>query len=81
LCPLCLLCPFIRDSKVNFDAKTFLQSLFDTQVSEDLPPEWAEEYEERAGILEFDGGLTRQQAETRALKEIAGRKKMTIWQT
>ena len=43
------------------------------RVSEELPPEWAEEYEERAGILEFDGGLTRQQAETLALKEMGGR--------
>ncbi len=60
---------------MNFDAKTFLQSLFETQVSEDLPPEWAEEYGERAGILEFDGGLTRQQAETQAMKEMAGRMK------
>lgn len=58
---------------MNYDAKTFLQGLFEAQISDDLPPEWAEEYEERAGILEFDGGLPRQQAEIQALREISGR--------
>jgi hypothetical protein len=56
---------------VNFDAREFLQSLFGMQVSEDLPPEWAEEYEERAAILEYDGGLAREDAEAQALQEIS----------
>jgi len=60
---------------VNFDAKEFLQSLFGMQVSEDLPPEWVEEYEERAGILEFDGYLARQQAEDQAKRELQKRTK------
>ena len=60
---------------MNYDAKTFLKSLFGIEVSEDLPPEWADEYEERAGILEFDGGLPREQAETQALKEMNTRLK------
>jgi len=58
---------------VNFDAKTFLQSLFETQVSEDLPPEWVEDYEERAAILEFDGGLSREEADAQAIREIIER--------
>lgn len=58
---------------MNFDAKTFLQSLFETQVSEDLPPEWVEDYEERAAILEFDGGLSREEADAQAIREIIER--------
>lgn len=33
----------------------------------DLTPEELEEFEERAGIMEFDGGLPRAEAERRAL--------------
>ena len=62
---------------MNFDAKTFLQSLFEAQISEDLPPEWIEEYEERAGILEFDGYLARHQAEEQAKRELQERIKKT----
>ena len=58
---------------MSFDAKEFLQSLFETQISGLLPPEWMEEYEERAGILEFDGGLAHQRAEGQALRELAKR--------
>jgi len=58
---------------VSFDAKEFLQSLFETRISEYLPPEWTEEYEERAGILELDGGLVRQRVEDQALREVAKR--------
>lgn len=32
----------------------------------DWPEDWRYRYDERAGIMEFDGDLTRQQAETRA---------------
>jgi hypothetical protein len=60
---------------VSFDAKEFLQSLFGTQVFEDLPPEWMEEYEERAAILEFDGGFGRREAENQAQVEIEERAK------
>ena len=60
---------------MNFNAKEFLQSLFETQISGILPPEWMEEYDERAAILEFDGGLSRQEAENQALQEIRARKK------
>lgn len=32
----------------------------------DWPAEWLENYEERAGIMEYDGGLTRKEAEEQA---------------
>ncbi len=37
---------------------------------DDLPMDWRIEYEERAAILEFDGGLTRDEADEQALSEI-----------
>lgn len=40
---------------------------------DDLPMDWRIEFEERAAILEYDGGLTREDAETQALTEIAER--------
>ena len=65
---------------MGFNAREFLRSLFEIHSSVDLPGEWLEEYEERAAILEFDGGLTRQQAETEALREIEGRiKNLKKW--
>jgi hypothetical protein len=33
---------------------------------DDLPPDWHELWEERAAIMEFDGGLPREQAEALA---------------
>lgn len=58
---------------MNFNAKTFLQSLFETQIYEVLPAEWIEEYEERAGILEYDGCLARQRVEDQAKRELQKR--------
>ena len=40
---------------------------------EDLPAEWRVEYEERAAIVEYDGGLSRDEADSQALQEIEGR--------
>ena len=40
---------------------------------DDLPMDWRIEYEERAAILEYDGGLTREDAETHAFGEIQRR--------
>lgn len=37
---------------------------------EDREARWAEAYEERAAIMQFDGGLSRQDAERRAGQEI-----------
>ena len=38
-----------------------------------LPMEWRIEFEERAAILEYDGGLSRDEADRQALNEIAER--------
>ena len=40
-----------------------------------LPIEWRVEFEERAAILEFDGGLSREKADSQALQEIIERLK------
>jgi len=42
---------------------------------EDLPTEWRIDFEERAAILEYDGRLSREDAETEALDEIQERMK------
>lgn len=39
----------------------------------DLPMDWRIEFEERAAILEYDGGLPREKAEVLALREIFAR--------
>ena len=44
---------------------------------DDLPMDWRIDYEERAAILEYDGNLTREDAETQALTEIAERIRST----
>ena len=41
----------------------------------DLPLEWRIEFEERAAILEYDGGLSRTNADQQALNEIRERMK------
>ena len=40
---------------------------------DDLPMDWRIEFEERAAILEYDGGLSRAEADSQALREIAER--------
>ena len=42
---------------------------------EDLPIEWQVEFEERAAILEYDGGLSRDEADAQAFREITERLK------
>lgn len=61
---------------MNFDAKEFLESLFGMQIYEDLPREWIEDFEERGAILEYDGGLGREEAEKQAVQEIKTRLKV-----
>ena len=41
----------------------------------DLSMDWRIEYEERAAILEYDGGLSREEADTQALQEMNARLK------
>ncbi len=36
----------------------------------DLPMDWRIDFEERAAILEYDGGLSRDEADSQALREI-----------
>jgi hypothetical protein len=43
-----------------------------TQHIQQLSPNQREWFEERAGIMEFDGRMPREQAERLALKEVAG---------
>ena len=40
---------------------------------DDLSIDWRIEFEERAAILEYDGGLSRNEADSQALREIAER--------
>jgi hypothetical protein len=66
---------------MSFNAVEFLHGLvnereaLEGQISSpyDLPMEWRIEYEERAAILEYDGGLSREQADKQALSEILER--------
>ncbi|MDI6450227.1 hypothetical protein [Anaerobaca lacustris] len=39
----------------------------------DLPMDWRIDWEERAAILEYDGGLNREEADRQALDEIVDR--------
>ena len=38
-----------------------------------LPMDWRIEFEERAAILEYDGGLSRDEADQQALREVLAR--------
>jgi hypothetical protein len=69
---------------MKYDALTFLEGLFRQTAEqavgsgpeirvEDLDPEWRVEWEERAAVLEYDGGHSREHAEALALSEIIGR--------
>ncbi len=42
---------------------------------DDLPMDWRIEFEERAAILQYDGGLSRDEADEQALQEICERMK------
>jgi hypothetical protein len=50
---------------VDLDIKAFLP--------QGLPPEWHEEWDERAATMEFDGGMPRERAEALALADILKR--------
>jgi hypothetical protein len=43
-----------------------------------LPMEWRYEYEERAAILQYDGGLSREEADKQAYREIIKRLEYTV---
>jgi len=44
-----------------------------TVAPESLPMDWRIEWEERAAIMEYDGGLPREHAEAEALRDIVSR--------
>ena len=58
-----------------YDAEEFLEGLFrpaDPPATpeigpDDLPPDWRNAWEERAAIMEYDGGLPKEHAEAAAL--------------
>jgi len=55
---------------MRYDAVAFLERLFKSSpgpTAHDFSAEWRAEYEERAAIREYDGGLPREQAEHSAL--------------
>jgi len=43
---------------------------------DDLPGDWRVEWEERAAIMEYDGGLPREHAEAEALTDVLRRMKI-----
>lgn len=67
---------------MTFDARQFLAELFRPGTARggtpaDLPAEWRDVFEERASIMEYEGGLSREHAEAAALDET--RRSMAIW--
>ncbi len=46
---------------------------------DDLPMDWRIEFEERAAIMQYDGGLSREEADRRAFSEILERIKRLGW--
>ncbi len=61
---------------MRFDALAFLEGLFKEPPNPpplsptDLPADWHVLWDERAAVMEYDGGLPREQAEHLALLEI-----------
>lgn len=61
---------------MQYDAIEFLEALFaspdmrQANVRTDLPPEWVVAWDERAAVMEYDGGLPRERAEYLALLEV-----------
>ena len=70
---------------MRFDAVAFLESLFQVPATiegttnasfkkelhpKDLPADWHFVWDERAAIMEYDGGLTREHAEVAALQDV-----------
>ena len=62
---------------MQFDAAMFLAGLCGAGVDaasiltpDDLPPDWHYAWDERAAIMEYDGGMPREVAEALALADI-----------
>jgi len=61
---------------MGYDAVAFLSGLYrpsDRLAPDDLPEAWRADYEERAGIMEYCGGLPRERAEAEAMKDVQRR--------
>jgi hypothetical protein len=58
------------DLKTIFDPDRLIPSQDPDVRVEDLDPDWRVEWEERAAIREYDGGLPRERAEALALKDV-----------
>ena len=54
---------------MTYNAATMLDELFEPMDSA-LSDDWLFAYEERAAIMEYCGGMSRQQAEDKAVKDI-----------
>jgi len=57
---------------MEYNAVTFLEDLFESTSwldRDDLPADWWYEFEERAAIMEYDGGLPKELAEAKALEQ------------
>ncbi len=52
-----------------------------SEVIETLNLTEKDEYEERAAIMEYDGGLSREEAERLALEAVMGRRTVTLTKT
>lgn len=65
---------------MKYDAKAFLAGLFlsaSVSCPADLTGDWRMWYEERAGIMEYHGGLPRESAEALALAETVEKMRAT----
>jgi hypothetical protein len=63
------------DLNAVFDAdavEAAVAAMYGEVKVEDLPGDWRVWFEERAAIMEYDGGLPRERAEAEALTEIVG---------
>ena len=60
---------------VEYHSQAEITETYQRQISSpsDLPMDWRIEFEERAAILEYDGGLSRNNADRQALTEILER--------
>jgi hypothetical protein len=48
-------------------------------TANDLTANWREVYEERAAIMEYDGGMTRERAEEQALRDTLNEMRRAGW--
>lgn len=64
--------PVLHDLSIENSAVTLVTHVTRSKMLGENEAELLELYEERAAIMEFDGGMTRQEAEPAAWKEVFG---------